>query len=151
MANPRIFEQSTAINASATVVEHCITDLELMHRWLNPSLRCEPVGEWHSALGDRSRFIIQAPLWQPTLMSTVVERAPGLIVWEFEGFFHGQDRWECIPTAQGTQLLNRFEFTVPNPLVELGFNWFAAQWTQQDMKAQLQRLKQVAETLTNRC
>ncbi|HEY9659145.1 MAG TPA: SRPBCC family protein, partial [Allocoleopsis sp.] len=85
--SPQVFEQSIQINASATAVERCFTDLELMHRWLNPALRCEPVGEWSTEIGGRSRFVIQVPLLQPTLRSVVVERQPGLVVWEFTGFF----------------------------------------------------------------
>lgn len=141
------FEQSIQINASSTVVERCITEQILMHRWLNPALRCEPVGEWSTAVGSRSRFVIQIPLLQPTLNSVVVEREPGLVVWEFQGFFQGRDRWECQPNEQGTLLLNRFVFDVPNPLVSWGFNTFAANWTQSDMKAQLRRLKAVAEEI----
>lgn len=147
MPDRQIFEQSIQINASATAVERCLTELSLMHRWLNPALRCEPIGEWSTALGSKSRFVIQMPILQPSLQSVVVERQPGLIVWGFEGFFRGRDRWECQPERQGTQLLNRFEFEIPNPIVQFGFNQFAAKWTQADMQAQLQRLKQVAEKL----
>ena len=144
----RAFEQSIQINATASVVERCITDLTLMHRWLNPALCCEPVGEvWSTDVGSESRFIIQVPLLQPSLYSVVVEREPGLVVWEFQGFFQGRDRWECQPIPQGTLLVNRFEFNIPNPLVSWGFNNFAASWTQKDMQAQLSRLKQVAESL----
>ena len=141
------FEQSVQINASATAVERCLTDLNLMHRWLNPVLRCEPIGEWSTQVGSRSRFIIQIPFWQPTLESTVAEREPGLVVWSFQGFFRGRDRWECRPNDQGTFLVNRFEFEIPNPLVRFGFDKFAARWTQEDMQAQLRRLKRVAEEL----
>jgi len=141
----QVFEQSIEIKASATVVERCITDRGLMHRWLNPALRCEPIGDWNTEIGGRSRFIIQVPLLQPTLLSTVLEREPGLIVWEFEGFFQGRDRWECQPVADGTLLVNRFEFFVPNPIVRWGFDTFAATWTKADMQAQLRRLKLVAE------
>ncbi|MGC1396503.1 MAG: SRPBCC family protein, partial [Coleofasciculaceae cyanobacterium] len=119
------FEHSIQINASATVVERCFTEQILMHRWLNPALRCEAVGEWSTEVGSCSRFIIQIPLLQPTLNSVVVEREPGLVVWEFQGFFQGRDRWECQPSEQGTLLLNRFVFDVPNPLVSWGFNTFA--------------------------
>ena len=139
------FEQAIEINASAAAVERCLTDLELMHRWLNPVLRCEPVGEWSTDVGSESRFAIQIPLLQPTLKSVVVEREPGLIVWGFEGFFQGRDRWECQPIPAGTNLLNRFEFEIANPLIRWGFNTFASSWTQQDMQAQLRRLKRVAE------
>ncbi len=142
-----IFEQRIEIQASATVVEQCFTDLELMARWLNPALRCEPVGEWSTAIGAQSRFILNVPLLQPTLRNRVVEREPGLVVWQFRGFFCGQDRWECLPTATGTLLINCFEFTIPNPLVSWGFQLFAAELTSRDMKAQLRRLKQTAETL----
>lgn len=143
----QVFEQSIQINASATVVDHCITDRELMHRWLNPMLRCEPVGEWSTQIGTRSRFVIDIPLLQPTLNSAVIEREPGLVVWGFEGFFKGRDRWECQPCAGGTKLLNRFEFEIPNPLVRWGFDYFAAHWTKKDMEAQLRRLKRVAEEI----
>jgi hypothetical protein len=142
----QIFEQSVVIHTSIPIVERCFTDLERMHQWLNPALRCEPIGPWSTAVGSRSRFIIQIPGIQPTLLSTVVERAPGLVVWEFDGFFQGRDRWECQPQDETmTRLVNRFEFEIPNPLVRFGFNTFAASWTRRDMQAQLQRLKQVAE------
>lgn len=141
----QVFEQTIDIQASATVVEQCITDLGLMRRWLNPALRCEPVGEWSTQLGSRSRFIVQIPLLQPTLKNRIVEREPGLVVWEFNGPLRGRDRWECQPYPNGTQLLNRFEFEIPNPIIRWGFNTFAARWTEADMKAQLRRLKRVAE------
>ncbi len=141
----QVFEQSIQIKASAVAVEQCFTDLVLMHRWLNPALRCQPIGDWRTDLGSKSQFVIQIPLLQPKLISTVVERQPGLVVWEFQGFFKGRDRWECQPIQQGTTLLNRFEFSIPNPIVAYGFNRFALNWTKQDMQAQLRRLKLVAE------
>lgn len=142
----QVLEQSIEINATSVVVERCITDLGLMHRWLNPVLRCEPVGDvWSTDVGSKSRFIIQIPLLEPTLNSVVVEREPGLVIWGFEGFFQGRDRWECQPIEKGTRLLNRFEFDIPNPLISWGFNTFAASWTQEDMQAQLRRFKRVAE------
>lgn len=142
----QVFEQSIQINATAAVVERCITDLGLMHRWLNPVLRCEPVGEiWSTDVGSQSRFIIQIPLVKPTLKSVVVERQPGLVVWGFQGFFQGRDRWECQPVEKGTRLVNRFEFDIPNPIISWGFNNFAASWTKEDMQSQLRRLKRVAE------
>jgi hypothetical protein len=142
-----IFEQRIEIQASATIVEQCFTDLELMHRWLNPVLRCEPIAEWTTEIGSKSRFVIQIPVLKPTLRSVVIQREPGLVVWEFTGFFKGRDRWECQPTEAGTLLINCFEFTIPNPLVNWGFQLFAARWTGADMQAQLRRLKQVAEEI----
>jgi Polyketide cyclase / dehydrase and lipid transport len=144
----QVLEQSIKVNATATVVERCITELALMQRWLNPVLCCEPVGEvWSTDIGSQSRFVIQIPLLKPTLNSVVVQRLPGLVVWEFQGFFQGRDRWECQPIESGTLLLNRFEFDIPNPLVSWGFNTFAVSWTKEDMQAQLRRLKLVAEQL----
>ena len=145
MSSPFILENSIQIKASATIVEECLTDLELMHQWLNPALKCQPVGVWSTTIGAKSRFLLQVPFWQPSLTSVVVVREPGLIVWEFTGFFQGCDRWECQPTEQGTTLLNKFQFTIPNPLVSWGFQAFAARWTQEDMQAQLRRLKFLAE------
>ena len=149
MSSRQVFEQSIHIKAIATTVERCITDRHLMRRWLNPALRCDPVGDWDTDVGGRSRFIIQIPLIQPTLESIVREREPGLIVWGFDGFFQGCDRWECQPQSQGTYLLNRFEFEINNPLIAFGFNRFAAPWTKADMEAQLRRLKRVAEEQQN--
>jgi hypothetical protein len=140
-----IFEQRIEIQASATIVEQCFTDLELMQRWLNPVLRCEPIAEWATEIGSKSRFVLQIPLLKPTLRNVVIQREPGLVVWEFTGFFKGRDRWECQPIETGTLLINCFEFTIPNPLVNWGFQLFAARWTGADMQAQLRRLKQVAE------
>jgi hypothetical protein len=148
MQSTTVFEQSIQIEASATIVEQCLNDLELMHRWLNPALRCEPVGgKWSTKLGSQSRFYLKIPLIKPTLKSTVVIRKPGTIVWEFQGFFQGRDRWECQPNREGTLLVNRFEFNIANPVVAWGFNNFAAEWTKNDMKAQLRRFKRVAEEL----
>lgn len=147
MSARQIFENTIHIRASATAVERCLTDLQLMRRWLHPALRCEPIGDWSAEIGSRSRFALQIPLLQPTLENVVSEREPGLVVWAFSGFFRGRDRWECQPTPQGTLLLNQFEFEIPNPLVRWGFQLFAAHWTRQDMKAQLRRLKRVAEEI----
>lgn len=145
MSFSQVFEQSILIRASATIVEDCITNNILMHKWLNPMLRCEPIGKWDTFVGSRSRFLINIPFLYPSLDSVVAEREPGLIVWEFKGFFRGRDRWECQPEAEGTCLLNRFEFEIPNPVIKFGFNKFAASWTKADMEAQLRRLKRVAE------
>ncbi len=146
-----VYEQSVFIRANATAVERCFIEQQLMHQWLNPALICEPVGDWRTSIGSEFNFKLKIPLLAPALHSTVIEREPGLIVWGFDGFFQGRDRWECQPNAQGnvssTTLLNRFEFTIPNPLVSFGFNQFAAGWTKKDMESQLQRLKQVAERL----
>ncbi|WP_017297665.1 SRPBCC family protein [Nodosilinea nodulosa] len=151
MSTRQVFEHSISIQAEAADVERCLTRLDLMHRWLNPILRCEPIGDWSTDVGAQSRFTIQLPLGQPTLVSTVAEREPGLIVWSFSGFFNGRDHWHYHTQRGETHLLNRFEFEIPNPWVQTGFNWFAAPWTKRDMAAQLRRLKQVAETLSNPC
>jgi len=145
MSKLQVFEQSILIKASAIAVENCLQNLDLMHRWLNPVLKCEPIGTWSTNVGSFSRFTINIPLWQPSLRSIVAEREPGLIVWQFDGFFKGRDRWECRPTPEGTLLLNRFEFQIPNPIVGWGFRLFAQSLTKKDMKAQLRRLKRVAE------
>ncbi len=146
-SHPQIFEQTIQIKAALDAVDRTITDRQLMHQWLNPALRCDPVGEWSTDVGAKSRFIIQVPLLYPVLQSTVIERRLGLVVWEFDGFFKGCDRWEIFPDQDCIRLVNRFEFQIPNPIVAFGFRTFAAHWTQTDMQAQLLRLKQVAEAL----
>ena len=148
MSQPLTYEQSVAIATNSTTVERCFTERQLMHQWLNPALVCEPVGDWRTTVGSEFNFRLKVPIVAPTLRSKVIERSPGLVVWGFDGFFQGSDGWECQPEAAGkTTLLNRFEFTIPNPLVSFGFKQFAASWTKRDMEAQLERLKQVAERL----
>lgn len=143
------FVQSIEVNASPQIVEHCIGDRVLMHKWLNPLLKCEPIGDWSTEVGSCSRFIILIPIIKPTLKAVVKERKPGLIVWEFAGFFQGCDSWECKPTAQGTLLVNTFKFKIPSLLIRWGFNVFASYLTKADMRSQLQRLKRVAEAQQN--
>jgi hypothetical protein len=142
------FENAIEIQASATTVERCITDRHQMAQWLNPMLICESVGDrWSTEVGAQSRFVINLPLFKPTLQNQVIDRAPGLVVWAFQGFFVGTDRWECEPIPQGTRLTNQFSFEIPNPLIRFGFDRFAQELTQADMKAQLKRIKVLAETL----
>jgi hypothetical protein len=144
----RAIENQIETQAISANVERCLAELDLLHRWLNPLLRCRGQGEvWSTDLGAIGYFTLQIPVLLPTLQSVVIEREPGLIVWGFDGFFVGRDRWECEPIAGGTRLINRFEFEIPNPLIEFGFDRFAAAWTQADMQAQLRRFKQVAESL----
>jgi len=145
MSLRQTFCQSIYIAAPISIVDRCITDRALMHRWLNPMLRCEPVGRWSTEIGSRSRFVVQIPLLQPTLRNVITERKPGLVVWSFDGFFRGCDRWECQPEGAGTRLLNWFEFEIPNPIIRFGFHTFAADLTRSDLQAQLHRLKQIAE------
>lgn len=140
-----IFEQSVQIGASVEVVDRCITEQSLMAQWLNPFLSCEAIGPWSVVRGNRFRFLLKIPILSPALDCVVKERSPGLVEWEFSGFFVGTDRWECFAQEGGTLLVNRFCFEIPNPLVQTGFNFFAANLTRQDMLAQLQRLKAMAE------
>lgn len=148
MPSAIVFEQSVTIETTATIVERCFTDLTLMHRWLNPMLQCEPVGEqWSTELDSKSRFILKIPLIKPSLSCLVVTREPGLIVWQFEGFFQGRDRWQFQACNHSTLLINTFSFQIPNPVVNWGFNQFAAKLTKQDMEAQLLRIKHLAEEL----
>lgn len=149
MAPYHCFEQTITIRAGIALVEHCVTDLTTMEQWLNPRLHCRSLEErWSTEVGARSRFSLRLLGWQPSLISTVVERSPHAIVWKFDGFFIGQDRWQWWTRGESTKLINRFEFTIPNPLVEFGFNHLAAGWTRADMTAQLQRLKKLAEAQT---
>ena len=96
-------------------------------------------------MGSQTRFTIRIPFLYPTLRSQVIERQEGLVVWAFNGFFQGCDRWQCQPEISGTRLINQFEFCIENPLIAIGFQVFAAKLTRRDMQSQLQRLKQVAE------
>lgn len=145
MSIRQVFTQSINISARITIVEKCITDPQLMVQWLNPLLGYQPQQEGDLIVGSRSHFMIKIPGVNPTLDSWVIERQPGLIVWQFEGFFQGCDRWECQENNQETFLFNQFEFSIPNPLIRWGFNLFASSLTRADMQAQLQRIKILAE------
>jgi len=142
-----VYTQAIEIAAGVAQVERCLIDPALMRRWLNPLLGCEALGSPTGQLGSRYRFFLRLPLVSPSLDCVIVERAEGLVQWQFEGFFQGTDRWECHPQASGTLLVNRFEFCIPNPWVTAGFHLVAAELTRHDMRAQLRRLKAVAEAL----
>lgn len=139
------FTQSIQIAASPEAVDRCFTDLEQLHRWLNPLLRVVPQGYWSTEVGATCQFLLQIPLLQPCLQCHVAERQPGLIVWAFNGFFQGRDTWRWQSNAAGCRLDNSFDFEISNRLVRFGFDLFASQLTQTDMRKQLERLKQVAE------
>ena len=149
------FTQSIDIIATPEQVERTFTELGLMQRWLNPMLVCTPVGQWSTAVGSRSQFVVKVPIGSLALENRVIDRAPGLVVWEFDGFFRGVDRWECHKIDIGikaeietrTRLTNCFSFDIPNPLIRFGFNAFAKRLTARDMTDQLHRLKTVAENL----
>ncbi len=144
------FTQSIDIAATPEQVEQTFTELDLMQRWLNPMLVCTPVGPWSTDVGSRSLFVVKVPIATLVLENRVIDRAPGLVVWEFDGFFRGIDRWECHKINTGTRLTNSFSFDIPNPLIRFGFNTFAKRLTARDMTDQLQRLKTVAEDLRPR-
>jgi len=151
MAIPtQTFTQSIDIAATPEQVEQTFTELDLMQRWLNPMLVCTPVGPWSTDVGSRSQFVVKVPIATLVLENRVIDRAPGLVVWEFDGFFRGIDRWECHKINTGTRLTNSFSFDIPNPLIRFGFNTFAKRLTARDMTDQLQRLKTVAEDLRPR-
>ena len=151
MAIPtQTFTQSIDIAATPEQVEQTFTELGLMQRWLNPMLVCTPVGPWSTDVGSRSQFVVKVPIATLVLENRVIDRAPGLVVWEFDGFFRGIDRWECHKINTGTRLTNSFSFDIPNPLIRFGFNTFAKRLTARDMTDQLQRLKTVAEDLRPR-
>ena len=141
------FTQSIDIAASPEQVERTFTELDLMQRWLNPMLVCLPVGQWSTDVGSQSQFVVKVPIGSLALENQVIDRGPGLVVWSFDGFFRGVDRWECHKIDAGTCLTNSFSFDVPNPLIRFGFNTFAKRLTARDMTDQLQRLKVVAESL----
>lgn len=142
-----IFEQSIQIPTSPEIVDRCVTEPDLMRRWLNPLLTCEPIGPWSVEEGSRFRFIVQIPWIKPVLDCVVSERDECLVVWSFTGFFEGSDRWQAIPDPEGCLLVNRFAFEIPNPLIATGFNLTASALTQRDMRDQLQRLREVALSL----
>ncbi len=140
----RIWEQSIQINASAVVVDRCITELDLQRRWRSsPS---EPIGNWSVTVGSYSRLAIKLPWGQFDLSRIVVIREPGLVVWGFDGLLKGKDRWECRPGEQGTQVFNRWELQTNN-LMGWGWQHFYHQQIADEMVAQLMRLKYVAEEL----
>ena len=140
----QVWEQSIQINASAVVIDRCITELDLQQRWRGG--RCEAVGEWNVAVGSYSRLTMKWPWFQFRLNRVVVVREPGLVVWSFDGLLTGRDRWECRPRAVGTLVVNRWELQTSNAI---GWGWqrFNSQWITDEMAAQLMRLKYVSEDL----
>jgi hypothetical protein len=140
----QVWEQSIQINASAVVIDRCITELDLQRRWRSGS--CDPVGEWSVAVGSYSRLMVKVSWFEFSLNRTVVVREPGLVVWSFDGLLTGRDQWECRPRATGTLVVNRWELQT-NQAIGWGWHRFNRKWTNDEMAAQLMRLKYVAEEL----
>jgi Polyketide cyclase / dehydrase and lipid transport len=140
----QVLEQSIQINASAVVVDRCVTDRSLQRRWLSHNY--ELMGDGIVAVGSYSRLAVNLPLFQFTLSRIVVVREPGLVVWGFDGFITGRELWECRPHERGTLLVNRWELQTSN-LIGWGWHKFARQPITDEMVAQLKRLKYVAEEL----
>jgi hypothetical protein len=140
-------EKSIQINASATIVDHCLTELPLMQRWRNGLVTCEPVGEWSTNVGSRSFLRLDNSFWPLSLRNIVVLREPGLVAWEFRGWLRGLDRWECQPSAGGTCLLNSWKWQATNGWIDWWWKSFGAQAIEEDIESQLMRIKYVAEEL----
>ncbi len=140
----QIWEQSIQVDASAVVVDRCITELALQQRWR--SGRSEPIDNWSVAVGSYSRWLLPLPWWQLSLGRIVVIREPGLVVWGFDGLITGRDRWECCPSEQGTLVINRWEIQT-NSFIGWGWQRWNRNWINDQMVTQLMRLKYVAEEL----
>jgi hypothetical protein len=140
-------EKSIEIKASATVVDRCLTDLALMQRWRNGLVTCTARGEWSTSLGSRSRLRLENSFWPLALGQIVVQREPGAIVWEFSGWLRGSDGWECQPSASGTKLVHRWEWRAANGWIAWWWRSFGARAIEEDIEAQLMRIKYVAEEL----
>jgi hypothetical protein len=141
------WEKSIQIKASATVVDRCLTELALIQRWRSGLVTCAARGEWSTSLGSPSRLRLENSLWPLTLGQIVVQREPGLIVWEFSGGLRGTDGWECQPATNGTRLVNCWEWRAANGWINWWWRSFGAQAIADDIDAQLMRIKYVAEEL----
>jgi Polyketide cyclase / dehydrase and lipid transport len=142
-----LWENAIQINASATLVERCLTELALIQRWRNGLVIMMPIDDWSTVEGSRSRLLLQSSLLPVTLRNRVVHREPGLIVWEFTGWLRGKDCWECLPTDQGTKLVNRWGWQVNNPWLNWWWRYVGSRALKDDIEAQLMRIKYVAEEL----
>jgi Polyketide cyclase / dehydrase and lipid transport len=140
-------QKSIYIKASATVVDRCLTELELIHRWRNGLVTCEALGEWLLSPGSRSRLRLENSLWPIVLRNNLVRREPGLVRWEFQGLLRGFDQWECQPAAAGTQLVNRWQWQAANGWLDWWWRNFGARAIEDDIEAQLMRIKYVAEEI----
>jgi hypothetical protein len=141
------WERSIQINASALIVDRCLTELDLIQRWRNSLVLTLPIGDWSVAEGSRSRLFLQFSLLPITLRNVVVRREPGLIVWKFTGWLQGYDRWECQPTDRGTRLVNCWEGQMGNRWLDWWWKYFGERAWADDREAQLMRIKYVAEEL----
>ena len=145
----QVFENSIEIRASATVVERCITETKSIKIWLGPLLSYEVVEVWGIPAESRAYLTINLPLFRPKLTTNVIWREPGLIIRECAGLLSGWDLWECLPTPEGTLLVNRLKIEISNPLIHWSFLNLAATAIKNGMKKRIKRLKKIAETIYN--
>jgi hypothetical protein len=146
----RTYERSIQIEATATAVERCFTELDLVSQWLTPMFRCEAIGNWEAAVGNRCHLTIVSRFLRLGTIARVIVREPGSIVWQFEGALRGIDRWECEPNSEGTRLIHSREMTFSNPIFAWLFDRLFLSSTEHQNKVQISRLKAVAEEVQDK-
>lgn len=138
------WEQTIQIQASAVLVDRCLSELPLIHRWLGAAW--EPIGTWDLAVGSGSRQLVSVGGWQIKLSRIVLIREPGLVVWGLSGFLTGREYWECQPNEHGTLLIHRWELQFSS-VSGWGWSTWLGQRIQEARSEHLQQLKFLAEEL----
>jgi hypothetical protein len=139
------WERSILIRASATVVDRCLTEWPLIRRWRNGLVTWE-AGDDPLVVGSRGRWHINHSLWPLRLGASLVQREPGLVVWQLSGGLQGLDRWECRPQEAGTQLYHCWDWHTSGGV----YRWWPVVGRlalEDDSEAQLMRIKYVAEEI----
>lgn len=139
-------EEFVVVGAPMERVEAVMSERALLERWMSPAVRFEPVGAWSFAAGTRWRLTLTG-LGRLLEASYVVhERAPGLILWAFEGFWEGFDAWHWRPHGTGRTLIqNRIEYELRLPALDLIWPATVGPLMGWDARVQMERLKSVCE------
>jgi hypothetical protein len=140
-----VFEEWIAIKATPDAVERCLTDPNLMERWMSPLQMIEPrEGPWMQT-GSTMRLRLKT-LGMPHVDYTVVERVPGRLIIRLDGFLVGTYARRWFADGDTTVLLARVDYVVPNEGLRPFFTYLGQLFAQFDLRIELDRIRRLLET-----
>jgi hypothetical protein len=143
---PYLMEEFVVVAAPMRRVESVMTERTLMLQWMSGAVRFTPEHTWSFAEGARWRLTLAGLGRLLEARYTVYERRPGLILWEFTGFWEGFDAWHWRPAEDGRTLIqNRIEYRLRLPIMDIVWPATVGPLMGWDARVQMQRLKQVCE------
>lgn len=141
-----VLEEFVVVSAPLERVEAVMTERVLMQRWMSGAVQFTPLDGWRFEQGAPWRLTLAGLGRSLEATYLVHERRPGLILWQFDGFWEGFDAWHWMAHGVGQTLIqNRIEYRLRVPVLELVWPATVGPLMGWDAKVQMQRLRQVCE------